>query len=178
MLQHDLFLFHTPFLSIARKRAHTSESGKCALFLFVWIPVKSFADNMPCRFVDETHLEVGNNLYHICEFAEQAQRSGIQVIPLRQSLPEKCFSTLEATGEIIVITKGEKGYTPTGQYPQDGASPKEAAAVLNDAAKVTREQEAAMVAGSMFGWDTPAADPKNYDTKGVPIKNHRERDAR
>ena len=131
-----------------------------------------------CRFIDETHMEVGNNLYHICEFAEQAQRSGIQVIPLRQSLPEKCFSTLEATGEIIVITKGEKGYTPTGQYPQDGASPKEAAAVLNDTAGVTRAQEAAMVAGSMFGWDTPAADPKNYDAKGVPVKNYRARDAR
>lgn len=52
MLQHDLFLFHTPFLSIARKRAHTSESGKCALFLFVWIPVKSFADNMPYILID------------------------------------------------------------------------------------------------------------------------------
>ena len=132
----------------------------------------------PCRFVDETHLEVGNNLYHICEFAERMQHSGIQVIPLRQSLPEKCFSALESTGEIITVTKGEKGYTPTGQYPQEGVSPKEAAAALNDAAGITRAQEAAMVAGSMFGWDTPAADPKNYDAKGVPIKNHRERDAR
>lgn len=132
----------------------------------------------PCRFVDETHLEVGNSLYHICEFAERIQRECIQIIPLRQSLPEKCFSALEATGEIITVTKGEKGYTPTGQYPQNGVSPKEAAAALNDAAGVTKAQEAAMVAGSMFGWDTPAADPKNYDAKGVPIKNHRERDAR
>lgn len=134
--------------------------------------------NRVCRYVDETHLEVGNNLYHICEFAERMQRSGILVIPLRQSLPEKCFSTLESTGEIITVSKGEKGYTPTGQYPQNGVSPKEAAAALNEAAGITRAQEAAMVAGSMFGWDTPAADPKNYDAKGVPIKNHRERDAR
>ena len=131
-----------------------------------------------CRYIDETHLEVGNNLYHICQFAEQAQRSSIQIIPLRQSLPEKCFSALEVTGEIITVTKGEKGYTPTGQYPQNGVFPKEAAAALNEAAGITRAQEAAMVAGSMFGWDTPAADPKNYDAKGVPIKNHRERDAR
>lgn len=132
----------------------------------------------PCRFVDETHLEVGNNLYHICEFAERTQRECIQIIPLRQSLPEKCFSALESTGEIITVTKGEKGYTSTGQYPQNGVSSKEAAAALNEAAGVTKAQEAAMVAGSMFGWDTPAAAPKNYDAKGVPIKNHRERDAR
>ena len=131
-----------------------------------------------CRFIDETHLEVGNNLYHVCEFAEWIQRERIQIIPLRHSLPEKCFSALESTGEIITVTKGEKGYTPTGQYPQEGVSPKEAAAALNDAAGITRAQEAAMVAGSMFGWDTPAADPKSYDAKGVPIKNHRERDAR
>lgn len=119
-----------------------------------------------CRYIDDTHLEVGNNLYHICEFAERMQRNGVQTIPLRSSLPEKCFSTLESTGEMIVITKGEKGYTPTGIFSQD-ASPREGATAANG---VTKAQEAAMVAGSMFGWETPAADPKNYDEQGIPIR--------
>ena len=122
-----------------------------------------------CRYIDETHLEVGNNLYHICEFAERMQRNGVKTIPLRSSLPEKCFSILESTGEMIVITKGEKGYAPTGIYPQSD-SPKEGASALNATNGVSKAQEAAMVAGSMFGWETPAADPKNYDDQGIPIR--------
>ena len=121
-----------------------------------------------CRYIDETHLEVGGSLYHICEFAERIQRSGIQVVPLRSSLPDKCFSTLESSGELIVITKGEKGYAPTGTFPQN-ASPKEGAAALNEANGITKAQEAAMVAGSMFGWAVPAADPRNYDANGNPV---------
>ena len=27
-----------------------------------------------------------------------------------------------------------------------------------------------MVAGSMFGWQVPGADPKNYDEQGLPIR--------
>ena len=92
------------------------------------------------------------------------------IIPLRQSLPENCFSTLETTGEMILITKGERGYAPTGVFPQ-GASPSEGAAALNAVKGVTKAQEAAMVAGSMFGWGTPAADPKNYDNLGQPLKS-------
>ena len=122
-----------------------------------------------CRYIDETHLEVGGSLYHICEFAERIQRSGIQVVPLRSSLPDKCFSSLETSGELIVITKGEKGYAPTGTFPQN-ASPKEGAAALNEANGITKAQEAAMVAGSMFGWAVPAADPRNYDTNGNPVR--------
>jgi len=29
-----------------------------------------------CRFHGECHVEVGNNLYHICEFAEKMERAG------------------------------------------------------------------------------------------------------
>lgn len=60
ILQYYSSPFHARFLSIAHKRAYTSGSGKCALFLFVWIPVKSFADNMP--YVSK-HL-----LFLICKF--------------------------------------------------------------------------------------------------------------
>ena len=35
---------------------------------------------------------------------------------------------------------------------------------------VSRAQAAAMLAGAMFGWEVPAADPKNYDKEGQPIK--------
>jgi len=129
-----------------------------------------------CRYVDDYHFEVGRNLYHICEFAERMKDNGIAVIPLRSSLPDKCFSYLESTGEMIVITKGERGYTPTGIYPQD-TSPKEGVAAVNEANGVTRAQEAAMVAGSMFGWQIPGADPKNYDDQGLPVRpKARERD--
>ena len=126
-------------------------------------------EDYTCRYVDETHLEVGRNLYHICEFAERMKDNGITVIPLRSSLPDKCFSYLESTGEMIVITKGEKGYTPTGIYPQD-SSPKKGVAAANEANGVTQAQEAAMVAGSMFGWHVPGADPKNYDEQGHAIR--------
>lgn len=133
-----------------------------------------------CRYIDETHFQIGNidnGLFHICEFAEKMEATKAQeVIPLRASLPDKCFSYLESTGEMIVITKGEKGYTPTGIYPQDTSS-KEGVAAVNEANGVTRAQEAAMVAGSMFGWHVPNADPKNYDEEGQPIRpKARERD--
>lgn len=27
----------------------------------------------PCRFIDEYHTEIGNNIFHICEFAERME---------------------------------------------------------------------------------------------------------
>lgn len=122
-----------------------------------------------CRYVDDYHFEVGRNLYHICEFAERMRDNGIAVIPLRSSLPDKCFSYLESTGEMIVITKGEKGYIPTGASGEN-MTPREAVDAANKTIGVTKAQEAAMVAGSMFGWQVPNADPKNYDEQGLPIR--------
>lgn len=35
-----------------------------------------------CRYIDEYHTEVGNNLYHICEFAERMEKNGATYEPI------------------------------------------------------------------------------------------------
>ena len=122
-----------------------------------------------CRFIDEAHVEVGNNLYHICEFAERMERAGNQVIPFRASLPGQCFSVLPSTGEAIIIKKGEPGYTPSS-IQVEGKSIRESVDIKNQVIGVTRAQEAAMLTGSMFGWAVPGADPHSYDNDGNPNK--------
>lgn len=134
-----------------------------------------------CRYIDDYHFETGSpgfgNLYHICEFAEKYESHGCTgIIPLRKSLPEKCYAHLESTGAIVIIVKGEKGYVPTANYPVD-CDPKESVDALNETIGVTKAQAAAMVAGSKFGWDKPAADPKSYDDQGLLVHpKARERD--
>jgi len=134
---------------------------------------------MTCYYIDDYHLETsssrGRNLYHICEFAERMETNAcLSIIPLRKSLPNQCFSFLESTGEIILIDKGERGYTPTGKFAEN-TSPREGVDALNKAKGITRAQEAAMVAGSMFGWDKPTADPARYGEDGLLLtKKQRE----
>lgn len=125
-----------------------------------------------CRYIDECHVEIGDSLYHICQFAEQMERSGSTVIPLRSSLPEKCFSIISTADSVSILTKGESGYRPAGAIAE-GKTARESADIANHTMGVTKAQEAAMLAGSMFGWATPAADPKNYDDQGQPIKQKR-----
>ena len=137
-------------------------------------PDGEYADRT-CRYIGETHMTCGwdDRLYHIHDFAEEMEQAGNTVIPLRSSLPEKCFAALETTGETIIIHRGTKGYTPTGQYPQ-GMSGQEGADKLNEQIGVTRAQAAAMLAGSMFGWAGPGADPANYDAQGQPVRKAKE----
>lgn len=123
-----------------------------------------------CRYIDDCHLEVGNGLYHICEFAERTQRCCSTVIPLRSSLPERCFSFLDDTGEMILIERGVKGYQRTGLWVRGGYTPQEGAAAFNEMAGTTRAQESAMKAGAFSGWASPEADPKNYDEQGRFVK--------
>ena len=135
---------------------------------------------MTCRYIDDYHMEVtgqtGSTVYHIGEFAEVWEQNGCtEMIPLRKSLPERCFGYLKATGEIVVLQKGQKGFAPTGKYAEN-ETPQECVDSLNAAMDVTRAQAAAMMAGSMFGWDAPAADPANYDDQGIPIRPGRKQD--
>ena len=40
-----------------------------------------------CRFIDECHTEVGNNIFHICEFAERMQQNGATYKPKQAEQP-------------------------------------------------------------------------------------------
>ena len=125
-----------------------------------------------CRYIDEAHLEVGRSLYHICEFAERMERNGNTYAPKEPPLPPKCFTLLPSSGDIIEITRYEKGYRPI-RKSTDFSTLEGKALFVETANKkwgVTKAQEAAMLAGSLFGWDTPAAKPKNYDENGKAIK--------
>ncbi len=122
------------------------------------------------RYVSDDHAEIGfNNLWDIREYAEWLESIGSKIIPMRSSLPDKCYSICPTGDEIIIVVKGEFRY-----YHSDYCHDRETARVVvekcNGKIGVTKAQESAMLAGVLFGWDTPAADPKNYDEKGAPLK--------
>lgn len=136
-----------------------------------------------CRYIDDYHVEIGsgwNSLLHICQFAEMMEQNGSTVIPLRSSLPEQCYSVLPDTGELIIIKKGKSGYYRTDIDMGGKGENRALADEYNAKLGVSKAQEQAMSAGSMFGWQVPGADPKNYDESGQPIRpKHKDRgDAR
>ena len=135
-----------------------------------------------CRYIDECHVEVGtgwDNLYHICQFAEMMERNGNSVIPLRSTLPFVCYGKVPEKRAIVMFERGFDGYRSAPFAAKRGTSRK-LVDELNGELGITKAQAAAMLAGAMRGWADPAADPKNYDEQGQPIKpRHRDRgDAR
>ena len=136
------------------------------------LPNGSHADRS-CRYIDDHHVEIGyggDNFYHIRQFAERMEQSGNTVIPLRSSLPEQCFSVLPSSGELIRLIRGEQGYSPCHDLSTPAVQRnREFADERNGKNGISKAQEAAMLAGSMFGWQVPAADPKNYDGQGQLI---------
>lgn len=134
------------------------------------------------RYVDDYYFELvtdrGSYLYHIHEFAKWLERHDGKVIPLRSTLPDKCYSVLPNGDEIITIKKGEDGYYHTDKYGHDRQAAQAIVDEYNGQLGVSKAQEAAMLAGSVFGWHVPGADPKNYDEQGHLIKHRDRRDAR
>ena len=132
------------------------------------------------RYIDDCHSAIGGSVYHIREYASYLEQIGGKAIPIRPGLPEKCYAVLPSGDEIITVRHGEAGYYHTDKYGHDRAHVQAIVDEYNAQINVTKAQAAAMLAGSLFGWETPAADPKNYDGQGQPIKpkHHDRGDAR
>lgn len=129
-----------------------------------------------CRYIDDCHVEVGNSLFHICQFAEQMERNNNKVIPLTPPLPEKCFTVQPSSGELIAIERYKPGYQVSPMAHFKGKTSQQTADVLNGDMGVTRAQAAAMLAGATLGWTSPAADPNRYNKRGRPIQSrHQDR---
>lgn len=109
---------------------------------------------MYCRFIDEYHTEIGKNTFHICEFAERMEDCGATYAPADPPMPEMCYSTLPSSGEVIRVFRGEHSYIPL-KMPIDSAAARKYADNMNRRLGVSKAQEAAMLAGSMFGWSVP-----------------------
>lgn len=122
-----------------------------------------------CRYIDDCHVEIGSELYHICQFAEIMERNGNSVIPLRNSLPHVCYGKVPEKRAIVMFERGFDGYRSASAITK-GRTNQKLVDELNSELGVSKAQAAAMQGGATLGWDTPAADPKNYDEQGQPIK--------
>jgi len=87
-----------------------------------------------------------------------------------EKLPAFCMSTNPHDGSLIKITHKENGYKVADISSPEPDENKYLAKYINELMDITPAQEAAMIAGSMFGWNVPAANPKNYDDSGKFIK--------
>ena len=90
-----------------------------------------------------------------------------------RGLPRYSYAYLPTTQEEIRVDIAESGYTPIRK--QGNAR---AANEMNRELGITPAQTEAMKVGSMFGWDVPGADPKNYDETGKAIKKKSGREER
>ena len=86
------------------------------------------------------------------------------------ALPEHCYAVLPGSGQLIEVRRGEKGYYPCAYSTGDREYNKVLANQFNAHEGISKAQAAAMLAGSMFGWNVPAADPACYNAEGIPIQ--------
>lgn len=86
---------------------------------------------------------------------------------MERLLPLRCYAYLPEEKEIVIVVRGEKDYIKSPllsvMAPMEQAAGELSARRMNTKDGVTMQQAAAMRAGLKWGWDNPAADPRNYD---------------
>jgi len=83
-------------------------------------------------------------------------------------LPDECYSLRPSDSKIIILKRGESGCYVCEYTSLDVDYNRDYVDTSNKLDGITRAQEEAMLAGSIFGWAVPAAKPWNYDKEGKP----------
>jgi len=92
-----------------------------------------------------------------------------------EALPQMCFAFLEGAlpGErIVAIRRGEKGCYRTSLDDAETSvdQARELVDTMNRKLCISDEEREAMLGGSMFGWDTAAAQPERYRRSVVQLQ--------
>ena len=80
----------------------------------------------------------------------------------RNDLPEACFPFCRPAGSLLSSSAVSAAIIPLSGIPATGRKTARIASSHNARRGITDIQEAAMLAGSMFGWNTPGANPQWY----------------
>ena len=89
-----------------------------------------------------------------------------------RGLPEACYGVLPFTGERIYIRFAENTFGRISSQGDNVFDNRKIVSEQNVILGVSAAQQSAMENGVIYGWDTPVADPKNYDENGhwyIPI---------
>ena len=87
-----------------------------------------------------------------------------------ERLPDMCFSVHPDNGTLICIQQGEDGCQVSKDSSEKPDLNRYIANYRNQCRGISKAQEQAMLNGVMFGWDSPAADPRNYSEQGTSIQ--------
>ncbi len=83
-----------------------------------------------------------------------------------KKLPKACY-TVSELGDLVMLHRNQSGYHISELSSPDDTANRILADQLNAALGVTKAQEQAMYAGSLFGWEIPGADPDRYTEQGI-----------
>ena len=85
-----------------------------------------------------------------------------------ERLPDMCFSVLPENNALIYIIKGAGCQVSKDSSEKPGLN-RHMADYRNRERGISKAQEQAMLGGCLRGWDSPAADPRTYETEAFQI---------